>query len=161
MTRTLVACLFLALPALRAQEPAPSPAPSPTPAADPPPPAEDEAAVALRARLLDFAAALGNEGFKVRDGYWSGRLDAGKPRRLRVNLFAGNHYWLCAAVPAGARGLQLAVYDPAGKPVETLSHQEPGLTAAGVTAEITGLYFVEIQGAAGQSTPFSLIYLFK
>ncbi|MBE2179560.1 MAG: hypothetical protein IAE97_03730 [Chthoniobacterales bacterium] len=158
-TRTIIACLLLVLPRLQAQEPAASA--SPAPADDAAAPSADDAQVALRARLLDFAGALGNEGFKIRDGYWSGALDAGKVRRLRVNLLAGNQYWFCAAVPEDARGLKIEVYDPAGKPAGSVPHKAPGLAAAGVTAEATGPYFVELQGSAGPSRPFCLIYLFK
>ncbi len=156
----IVAGLFFALSPLHAQEPGGSASPAPA-AADAAPPAADEIQIALRARLLDFAGALGNEGFKVRDGYWSGALDSGKIRRVSVNLFAGNQYWFCAAVPEDARGLKIAVFDPAGKPVVSVPHKAPGLAAAGVTAEATGQYFVEVQGSAGQSRPFCLIYLFK
>lgn len=147
----MLASIFPAL-LVRAE---PTPSPASTPPGDPAP------APAFRARLFDLAGALGNEGFKVRDGCWVGRLEGGKPRRLALNLFAGNQYWLCAAVPEDARGVKISVHDAAGKPVTVLSHQQPGLIAAGLTAETTGPYFVELLAPAGQSPDFCFTYLFK
>jgi hypothetical protein len=130
-----------------AQEPASSPPPDP--------------AVPLRARLLDFSGALANEGFRVRDGFWSGRLEPGAPRRLAVNLFAGNQYWFVAAVEATDARPVVALYDPRGEPVAVLTHDESGLAAAGVTAGVTGRYVVEVKAPRGAASDFCLLYLFK
>jgi hypothetical protein len=115
----------------------------------------------LRARVLELAGAMGNDGFKLRDGLWSGRLEPGQPRRLAVNLFAGNQYWFCAATPEGSRGPKLALFDPQGKPVTTLTHDGPGLAAGGVTAAATGRYFLELLPGSGSASDFCLVYLFK
>lgn len=150
--RLFIMMAFLPALVLQAQEPVAPTTPAPS---DPSP------APALRSRLFELAGALGNEGFKVRDGCWVGRLEGGKPRLLKLNLFAGNQYWLCAATPDDVRGLKIAVYDAAGKPVTVLPHQQPGLVAAGLTAATTGQYFVELQAASGQSPDFCFTYLFK
>ena len=140
--------LYLLLGAFAtAQEPASSPPPDP--------------AVPLRARLLDFAGALANEGFRVRDGFWSGRLEPGEPRRLAVNLFAGNQYWFVATLDATDVRPVVALYDPQGEPVAALKHDEPGLAAAGVTAGATGRYVVEVRAPRGPASDFCLLYLFK
>lgn len=156
--RTLVAIILLGLvsPAVIAKGPAPvaSPRGGSTPGASPAP------GVSLRARLLDFCGALGNEGFKLRDGVWSGRLEAGVPQRLAVNLFAGNQYWFSAAVPGEARGLKIGIFDAGGNPLETSFHDAPGVSAAGVTAAATGEHFVVVESPAGASD-FCLVYLFK
>jgi hypothetical protein len=150
IARLLLAAILLPAAFLRAQDPAPQASPAPN---GPPP--------ALRARLSDLAGALGNEGFKVRDGWWTGKLEGGKPRGLKLNLFAGNQYWLCAAAPEDVRELQIAVFDADGKAVTVLQHAQPGLVAAGLTVETTGLYVVELRAAAGQSPDFCFTYLFK
>lgn len=153
----MIARLFLAailLPAtlLRAEDPAPQASPA-APASPPPP--------ALRARLSDLTGALGNEGFKVRDGCWTGKLEGGKARGLKLNLFAGNQYWLCAVAPEDTRELNIAVFDADGKAVTVLPYGQAGLVAAGLTVETTGLYVVELRAAAGQSPDFCFTYLFK
>ncbi len=133
------------------------------------PAAVDEAAgwapdgeILLRSRALDFAGALANDGFEVRDGFWFVRPSAPGPRRLAVHLFAGNQYWFCATSAPESPAPKIAVYDPEGKPVETITHSEPGLAAAGVPASVTGRYVVEVGAGERGSTPeFCLLYLFK
>lgn len=132
-------------------------APAQQPAASPPP-GDDPV---LRARLLEFGGALANEGFRLRDSFWAGRLKAGQARRLAVNLFAGNQYWFCAAVTAPGAQPAIVLYDPQGAVVPVLTHDQEGLVAAGVTAALTGRYVVEIESASGPAADFCLLYLFK
>lgn len=119
------------------------------------------AAPSLRAHLLEFTGALANDGFRLRDSVWSGRLEPGRARRLAVNLFAGNQYWFCAAVDAPGVPPAVTLYDPQGEPVEVQSHRDAGLSAAGVTAESTGRYVLEIKTPRGPAAEFCLLYLFK
>jgi hypothetical protein len=42
---------------------------------------------------LDLAGAFSNDGFKLRDGSWSGAIQSGSPKIIQVNLYAGNEYW--------------------------------------------------------------------
>ena len=143
----LCVAALLFLPVAGAQEAEPSPSP--------------DSAPSLCARLLDFGGALANDGFRLRDSFWSGRLEPGRPRRLAVNLFAGNHYWFCAAVDSPEGPPALAIYDPRGEPVDVLAHQEAGVSAAGVTAGVTGRYIVEVKTPRGPVADFCLVYLFK
>ena len=132
-----------------------------SPSPEPTPPALPLASAPLRVRLADLGTALSNEGFKMRDRIWSGRVEAGQPQRLAVNLFRGNHYWFCAAVEPTDGKAKLTVFGPDGLAVESVDHQEPGLAAAGVTAETTGQYFLQIETAGGPASDFCLLYLFK
>lgn len=127
---------------------------SPEPAGPPP-------AAALRARLMDLGGALSNEGFNLRDRAWTGRLEPGRPQRLAVNLFGGNQYWFCAAVDPESTDPRVSVFGPDGRPIGAVSHGETGLAAAGVTAEVTGQYFVQVETAGGPATDFCLLYFFK
>ena len=132
-----------------------------SPSPEPSPPALPLASAPLRVRLADLGTALSNEGFKMRDRIWSGRVEAGQPQRLAVNLFRGNHYWFCAAVEPTDGKAKLTVFGPDGLAVESVDHQESGLAAAGVTAETTGQYFLQIETAGGPASDFCLLYLFK
>lgn len=115
----------------------------------------------LRARVLEFAGALGNEGFKVRDGFWIAHLESGAAARLAVNLFAGNHYWFCAAAPERSPESKISLFDPQGEPVKTKDHKAADLAAAGVTATTTGRYVVQVENAGGAAVDICLVYLFK
>lgn len=141
--------IFLAASAgVFAQGPDPSP-----PAAEQPP--------SLRPALYDLAGALGNEGFKVRDGVWSGVLQGGKPQRLALNLFAGNQYWFCAASSAPGESPSIMLRDPSGQAVDLVPFKRDRVSAAGVTAGATGRYILEIGGSARGSREFCVLYLFK
>ena len=146
MKRSLLALLCAGSLAL-AQEPVPSPEPS----ADP----------GLRPRLYNLAGAVGNEGFKLRDGAWSGVLQGSKPQRLAVNLFAGNQHWFCAATSATGETPSLSLRDPAGHEVELVKFEKDGIAAVGVTAPATGRYVLTLQGSARGSRDFCVLYLFK
>jgi hypothetical protein len=150
IVRIIMLCTAATAVAL-AQDPSPSPAPSPEPLPS----------AALRVRLSDLTGALSNEGFKSRDRVWSGQVKPGQPQRLAVNLFRGNQYWFCAAVDPEIESPRVTVFGPDGQAIEATRHSEPGLAAAGVTAEATGHYFVEVETSSGPSTEFCFVYLFK
>jgi len=148
--RALFVIFFAAVAAL-ASEPTPSPSPTPVPATVPP----------LRVRLMDLGGALSNDGFKIRDRIWSGKVAPGEPSRLAVNLFRGNHYWFAAAADPEVKNLKVSLFGPDGARISGLEHREAGLAAVGVTAETTGQYFVQVETSGGPSSDFCLLYLFK
>ncbi len=126
-----------------------------------PSPAAAEPAPGLRPALYDLAGALGNEGFKVRDGVWSGILQDGKPRHVALNLFAGNQYWFCAASSAPGESPSITLRDPSGQAVDLVPFKRDKVSAAGVTAGATGRYILEIGGSARGSREICVLYLFK
>lgn len=150
IVRIIIICAAATAVAL-AQDPSPSPSPTPEPLPS----------AALRVRLSDLTGALSNEGFKSRDRVWSGQVKPGQPQRLAVNLFRGNQYWFCAAVDPEIESPRIRVFDPDGKTVDAAGHTEAGLAAAGVTAAVTGQYFVEVETASGPASEFCFLYLFK
>ena len=147
----IIIALLLAVTAGFSRGQTPSPSPTPVPVAVPP----------LRARLMDLGGALSNDGFKMRDRIWSGKIEPGGPQRLAVNLFRGNHCWFAAATDPEVKNVTVSLFGPDGAPVAGLDHREAGLAAVGVTAETTGQYFVQIETSGGPSSDFCLLYLFK
>ena len=116
----------------------------------------------LQSRLYDAAGALGNEGFKLRDGVWSGTIDGNKAQRFAVNLFAGNQYWFCATISGSGEMPDLVLRDPSGAKMEIVPYEGgASVAAAGVTAPVTGRYILELRGSAAGSRDFCLLYLFK
>lgn len=115
----------------------------------------------LPARLYSVVGALGNEGFKLRDGAWSGSIEGSKAQRLAVNLFAGNQYWFSAATSGAGETPDLVVRDPSGNKMQTVAYEGGGVAAVGVTAPVTGRYIVELSGSSAGSRDFCLFYLFK
>ena len=114
-----------------------------------------------RSRVLELAGAFANDGFKIRDGYWSGILEPGKPQILEVNLFAGNAYWFFAAAMPPARKLSVTLYDENGRPVAGEVFQDGSTAAAGLLPDASGRYFVRLELVEGEKADFSLVYSYK
>jgi len=115
----------------------------------------------LRVRLYEFAGVLGNKGFKLRDGMWTGELEGSRPRRLAVNLFAGNQYWFFAATSDAEETPEISLHDASGKKIPVVTSDRGGVAAAGVTAPVTGRYTLEVGGSTKGTREFGAIYLFK
>ena len=139
-----VALLALA-PALSAQQ---------KPAAGTPP-------ATSRSRALELAGAFANDGYKLRDGFWAGSLEPGKPLCIEVNLFSGNEYWFSAAALPPAREASVEVFDQKGLPVPGERYQDGPTAAAGVIAQTSGRYFVRVTLTKGEKADFCLVYSYK
>lgn len=114
-----------------------------------------------RSKVLELAGAFANDGYKVRDGYWSGVLEPGKPQILEVNLFAGNAYWFSAAALAPARKLSVTLFDENGRPVTGEIFQDGSTAAAGLLPDASGRYFVRLELVEGDKADFCLVYSYK
>lgn len=118
---------------------------------------EPDDVVVARQRALSVAGGLVNEGFRLRDAYWPGVAEPGRPLFARIWLWGGNSCWL---VVAGARKvpLGLEVYSPAGLKVPSARWSAQGVEARGFLAAVTGFYFVRVTAAPeGEAVVFCLV----
>jgi hypothetical protein len=122
--------------------------------------AESDDEVAARKSALALAGAFTNDGFKLRDGHWTGKLQSGKSQVVQVNLFAGNQYWFTAASPA-AKTLKVTIYDEAGRLIHTEPFSEEGRAAAGFSPQTSGPYYVKVEETQGSPAAFCLLYSYK
>ena len=123
---------------------------------------ETEGQVAARESALDLAGAFTNDGYKIRDGHWTGKLEADKPQVLAVNLYAGNQYYFSLAGTDKAKKVSVVVYDETGKPVpEEQFFQDKQRAAAGVSLVASGQYYVSVKLVEGEPTDFCLLYSYK
>jgi hypothetical protein len=123
--------------------------------------ATEDDLVAMRADALELAGAWSNDGFKIRDGHWSGELNAGEPKLVQVNLFAGNRYWFTAAAGPRAKELKVSVFDESGKPVAFDPYASGTRAAAGFSPTVSGPYYVQVASKEGAHTGYCLIYSYK
>lgn len=121
----------------------------------------DSPQVTARSKVLELAGAFSNDGYKIRDGYWSGILEPGKPQFLEVNLFAGNSYWFSVAALAPARKLSVSLFDENGRPLEEEIFQDGLAAAAGLVPDVSGKYFVRVELVEGDKSDFCLVYSYK
>ncbi|CAN5684293.1 hypothetical protein BH09VER1_BH09VER1_03360 [soil metagenome] len=117
--------------------------------------------VSARSKALELAGAFSNDGYKIRDGFWAGELDAKKAPLLEVNLFAGNEYWFSAAAVSPARKIGITVYDEKGKPVDYQTYDGGAVTASGFAPTVSGRYFLKVNLLEGEKSQFCLLYSYK
>ena len=123
--------------------------------------AESDGEVEARKVALDLAGAFTNDGFKLRDGHWSGSIDQGKTAVLAVNLYAGNQYWFSVGTSGKAKDFAVSVFDESGKPVAADSYKNEDKAAAGFSPTVSGQYFVSIAPQEGEPSAFCLVYSYK
>ena len=125
-------------------------------------PAETDGQVAAREVALELAGGFTNDGYKIRDGHWSGELKPSATQTLTVNLYAGNQYYFSLGATDKAKKVSVVVYDETGKSVpEEQFFQDKQRAAAGVSPVASGPYYVAIKVAEGEATDFCLVYSYK
>ena len=118
--------------------------------------------VAARETALELAGAFVNDGYKIRDGHWSGVLQPKAAQLVTVNLYAGNQYYFSIGYTDKAKKVSVVVYDETGKMVEGEEFFQDKLrAAAGVSPVASGPYYVSVQVVDGDATDFCLLYSYK
>ncbi|MDQ6911376.1 MAG: hypothetical protein M3128_00690 [Verrucomicrobiota bacterium] len=123
--------------------------------------AETDSQVDARKVALDLAGAFSNDGFKLRDGHWSGRIKNGEQALVAVNLYAGNQYWFSVGASPTAKKFTVQLFDESGKPLTAESYEDEEKAAAGFAPTISGQYFVAITPADGEASTYCLVYSYK
>jgi|SRR5947209_1745407 len=123
--------------------------------------AETDKEVEAHKDVLDLVGAFTNEGFKIRDGHWSGTLKPSEHALVVVNLYAGNQYWFAVSAVEPAKKVEVSVYDETGKQVATESYNEGERAAAGFSPTSSGQYYVSVGLVEGDESSFCLVYSYK
>ena len=123
--------------------------------------AETDDEVEAHKLALDLTGAFSNDGFKLRDGHWTGTIKPQEHTLIAVNLYAGNQYWFSAATSARAKKISVDVYDEGGKPVVTETYNSGDKASAGFSPPSSGQYFVSLGLLEGEATTFCLVYSYK
>ena len=122
---------------------------------------ESDSEVAARKAALDLAGAFTNEGFKMRDGHWSGTIKPKEHALIAVNLYAGNQYWFSVGATEPAKKISVNVYDETGKLVQTEAYNEGDKAAAGFSPTSSGQYYVLVDLLEGNESSVCLVYSYK
>lgn len=122
---------------------------------------ESDKEVAARKAALDLAGAFTNEGFKMRDGHWSGTIKPKENALIAVNLYAGNQYWFSVGATEPAKKIAVNVYDETGKLVQTEGYSEGDKAAAGFSPTSSGQYYVMVDLVEGDASSVCLLYSYK
>jgi hypothetical protein len=111
--------------------------------------------------VLDLTGAFSNDGFKLRDGHWTGTIKPQERALVAVNLYAGNQYWFSAAANTKAKKMSVEVYDESGKPVVIETYNSGDKASAGFSPTSSGQYYVSLSLLEGEATTFCLVYSYK
>src|SRR3954467_5182925 len=103
---------------------------------------ESDKEVEAHKAVLDLAGAFSNDGFKIRDGHWSGTIKPKEHTLIAVNLYAGNQYWFSVGATEPAKKISVNLYDETGKLVQTEAYNEGEKAAAGFSPTSSGQYYV-------------------
>jgi hypothetical protein len=123
--------------------------------------AESDKEVEAHKAVLDLVGAFSNDGFKIRDGHWSGTLKPKERALVAVNLYAGNQYWFAVGALEPAKKVEVAVYDETGKLMTTESYTDGERAAAGFSPTSSGQYYISIALLEGDESAFCLVYSYK
>jgi hypothetical protein len=123
--------------------------------------ADSDTEVKARKTALEIAGAFTNEGFKIRDGYWSGSVKPNEPALIAVNLYAGNQYWFSAAAADEGKKVGVKIYDESGNEVAAENYDAGEKAAAGFSPENSGQYFVSVSLAEGEPGSVCLVCSYK
>jgi len=123
--------------------------------------AETDEEVEAHKLVLDLTGAFSNDGFKLRDGHWTGTIKPAERALVAVNLYAGNQYWFSAAANTKAKKISVEVYDESGKPMTTETYNSGDKASAGFSPTTSGQYLVSVGLLEGEPTTFCLVYSYK
>lgn len=123
--------------------------------------AESDSEVRARKTALDLAGAFSNDGFKIRDGHWSGPVKRDEPALVAVNLYAGNQYWFAVAADAEGKKVGVKIYDETGKQVTAENYESGETAAAGFSPESSGQYYVSVNLLQGEPGSVCLVCSYK
>ncbi len=114
--------------------------------------------VFARKNVLELAGAFANEGFKLRDGHWSGPIKPGEGKVVQVNLYAGNEYYFAVSGTEKAKKMAVTAYDESGTALQIQDPYQEGFTAAiGFSPIASGPYYVKVEELEGEPTAYCLV----
>ena len=123
--------------------------------------AESDKEVEAHKAVLDLAGAFSNDGFKMRDGHWTGTIKPKEHALIAVNLYAGNQYWFSVGAIEPAKKIAVALYDESGKQVTTENYNAGEKAAAGFSPTSSGQYYISVGLLEGDESSFCLVYSYK
>src|SRR4051812_19752880 len=122
--------------------------------------AETDDQTRARKTALDVAGAFANDGFKMRDGHWSGTVAPHERTVVAVNLYAGNQYWFSAASADESKKVSVEVFDEDGRQLTADNYNAGASAAAGLSPANSGQYFISLS-LEGEPATCCLLYSYK
>ena len=94
---------------------------------------------------LEGATPYVKEGFTVREDWWGGDLESGKPKAIVHQLFKGNSYWFWMGTEVAKAKVSVHVYDADGNLCEVEAWSKGRFAGARVIPKKTGTYYIIVE----------------
>ena len=114
-----------------------------------------------RKRALQLAADGKSQGYALRDGFWSGTLEKGKPVVIAVHLFAWNDYLFSAATVAPGSRLRLSIFDRWGNTAGGEDSMSESCASAWISAIRSDRFYLRLELTEGDKAEASVVYSYK
>ncbi|MEM8952975.1 MAG: hypothetical protein AAGD22_02375 [Verrucomicrobiota bacterium] len=113
---------------------------------------------------MEAAVPAVDQGFTVREDYWSGEIKSGEAKLIKHQLFKGNEYWFWLGSSYDGTKPEVKIYDEDGKLVQVESTKEAHMAAARVLPPETGTYYIYVvvqTGKKGEKVDWALAYGYR
>lgn len=112
---------------------------------------------------MEAASEHVEQGFTVREDYWSGELKPGEKKIVRHQLFKGNEYWFWLGSSVSEAWPSVSIYDAEGKLVQVEAHSEMYKASARVLPPKTGTYviLISVDAREAEIVDWALAYGFR
>jgi hypothetical protein len=121
----------------------------------------NQAAESPRSRALKIATEGKSQGYALRDGFWSGTLEKGKPILIAVHLFAWNDYSFSAATVAPGSRIRLSVFDRWGNAAGREESTGETSASAGISAVRSDRFYIRLELTEGDKAETCVVYSYK
>ncbi len=123
--------------------------------------AETDQEVAARQVAMELAGAFSNDGFKLRDGHWTGTLARGESKVIAVNLYTGNDYWFSVGATDKAKKVSVEIFDETGAALEGEKFNSGTKAASGMSVDKSGEYFIRVRLDESEAAGVCFVYSYK
>jgi hypothetical protein len=112
---------------------------------------------------LEAAAPYVEQGYALREEYWSGWLAKGKQSSIQHQLFKGNDYWIWLSSDEEEARLSIHVYDSKGVLVDSEAWSRGKMAAVRVQPKTTGTYYIvfRVDDSKLKRTRWAVAYGYK
>ncbi len=112
---------------------------------------------------MQAAVEAVENGFTVREDFWTGEMRPGEKKIVKHQLFKGNEYWFWLGSSVDKAWPNVSIYDDSGKLVNVQNLQELNMASARVLPPKTGTYLIMISVEAedAEVVDWALAYGFR
>jgi hypothetical protein len=112
---------------------------------------------------LEAAQSAVEDGFKIRQEYWKGKVTSGQQKMVKHQLFKDSAVWFWLGSADEGHKLEIEIYDAKGVKVASEKKSGKDFAALKLTPPKTGTYLIvfKITGRPDEQLDWALVYGWK